>query len=139
MRYLIINTLFIYRYEWSIFFLFTLLHLFANYLAVSSLIFRTLNALRFNIILRSYCRFDDVPFPEAVNRLEPVVFCLKNKHSGIYTIFNSFQISQDNRNASYASFCFYILLYISTVKISIFFFFIYCQIFNKVEDIQRCF
>lgn len=61
------------QYEWYIFFILTSVHLLANYLAVTSLVFSHLNNSRFAIVLKTYLRYDAVPNPYKVNEKEPVV------------------------------------------------------------------
>ncbi|KAF5298063.1 hypothetical protein FQA39_LY11831 [Lamprigera yunnana] len=61
------------RYEWAIFLFFMVLHLIANYFAVSSLNIPHLNTSRLNQVLATYLRFDTVPNPAIVNKNESVV------------------------------------------------------------------
>lgn len=61
------------EYEWYIFFILTFVHLLANYLAVTSLVFSHLNNTRFVIVLKTYFRYDAVPHPHKVNEKEAVV------------------------------------------------------------------
>uniref|UniRef100_A0A3Q3D3X5 RUS family member 1 n=2 Tax=Hippocampus comes TaxID=109280 RepID=A0A3Q3D3X5_HIPCM len=56
----------------SLFFLFTALHLFANYKAVRSVVMETLNEARLAIVLRHFLRDGYVPTPLETNREEPV-------------------------------------------------------------------
>ncbi|CAL8274607.1 unnamed protein product [Lota lota] len=56
----------------SLFFLFTALHLFANYKAVRSVVMETFNEARLSIVLRRYLRDGRILGPAAANRQEPV-------------------------------------------------------------------
>ncbi|XP_051904196.1 RUS1 family protein C16orf58 homolog [Hippocampus zosterae] len=58
----------------SLFFLFTALHLFANYKAVRSVVMETLNEARLAIVLRHFLQDGYVPTPLETNREEPVFF-----------------------------------------------------------------
>ncbi|TRY98223.1 hypothetical protein DNTS_035193 [Danionella cerebrum] len=55
-----------------LFFLFTLLHLFANYKAVRSVVMDTLNEARLSIVLHHYIRHGQVLHPAEANQREPV-------------------------------------------------------------------
>lgn len=56
----------------SLFFLFTILHLFANYKAVRSVIMETFNEARLAIVLEQYLRDSRVLTPQEANKREPV-------------------------------------------------------------------
>uniref|UniRef100_A0A8C5AI20 Zgc:162613 n=1 Tax=Gadus morhua TaxID=8049 RepID=A0A8C5AI20_GADMO len=56
----------------SLFFLFTALHLFANYKAVRSVVMETFNEARLSIVLQQYLRDGRVLSPADANRQEPV-------------------------------------------------------------------
>lgn len=58
----------------GLFFLFTLLHLFANYKAVRSVVMETLNEARLSIVLQQYLRDGRILSPLEANRREPVFF-----------------------------------------------------------------
>lgn len=61
---------------WTLFLLMTCLHLFANYKAVKSLVFQTLNKDRLLILLESYEKSGQVPDPQEVNCQEsPFLGC----------------------------------------------------------------
>ncbi|XP_075897545.1 RUS family member 1 [Nelusetta ayraudi] len=61
----------------GLFFLFTVLHLFSNYKAVSSVVMETLNESRLSIVLRHYLRDGRVLTPPEANQREPVFFEFK--------------------------------------------------------------
>ncbi|XP_068435052.1 RUS family member 1 [Clinocottus analis] len=56
----------------GLFFLFTTLHLFANYKAVRSVVMETLNEARLSIVLQQYLRDGQVLSPPEANQREPV-------------------------------------------------------------------
>ncbi|XP_034749329.1 RUS1 family protein C16orf58 homolog [Etheostoma cragini] len=56
----------------SLFFLFTILHLFANYKAVRSVVMETLNEARLSIVLQQYLRDRRMLSPLEANQREPV-------------------------------------------------------------------
>ncbi|KAM6966201.1 RUS family member 1 [Tautogolabrus adspersus] len=56
----------------SLFFLFTVLHLFANYKAVRSVVMETFNEARLSIVLRQYLRDKRILSPQEANQREPV-------------------------------------------------------------------
>ncbi|KAA8585444.1 hypothetical protein FQN60_004138 [Etheostoma spectabile] len=58
----------------SLFFLFTILHLFANYKAVRSVVMETLNEARLSIVLQQYLRDRRILSPLEANQKEPVFF-----------------------------------------------------------------
>lgn len=60
------------RLTLSLFFLFTLLHLFANYKAVRSVVMETLNEARLSIVLREYLKDGRILSPLEANQREPV-------------------------------------------------------------------
>lgn len=60
------------RLTFILFFLFTVLHLFANYKAVRSVVMETLNEARLSIILQQYLRDGRVLSPAEANQREPV-------------------------------------------------------------------
>lgn len=62
------------RLTLGLFFLFTVLHLFSNYKAVSSVVMETLNESRLSIVLRRYLRDGRVLTPPEANQREPVFF-----------------------------------------------------------------
>lgn len=64
------------RMTWFSFFLFTLLHVFANLKAVKAVSMETLNRTRYMIILKHFASTNDVPSVKIINRLEPVVMGL---------------------------------------------------------------
>nr|CAH0098414.1 unnamed protein product [Daphnia galeata] len=61
------------RMTWLVFFLFTLLHVFANLKAVKAVTMETLNRARFMIILKQFASTNYVASVKEVNRLEPVI------------------------------------------------------------------
>ncbi len=58
------------------FFLFTLLHVFANLKAVKAVTMETLNRARYMIILKQFASTKYVASVKEVNRLEPVIMGL---------------------------------------------------------------
>ncbi|XP_013064724.2 RUS family member 1-like [Biomphalaria glabrata] len=62
---------------WLLFFLFTLLHLFANYKAVRSVCMETLNQARLHYIVNNYLLKEQVLDVATVNKMEPVLFPVK--------------------------------------------------------------
>ncbi|XP_053298584.1 RUS1 family protein C16orf58 homolog [Pleuronectes platessa] len=58
----------------SLFFLFTILHLFANYKAVRSVVMETFNEARLSIVLQQYLKDRRVLSPLEANQREPVFF-----------------------------------------------------------------
>nr|XP_033500025.1 RUS1 family protein C16orf58 homolog [Epinephelus lanceolatus] len=61
----------------SLFFLFTVLHLFANYKAVRSVVMETFNEARLSIVLQQYVRDGQILSPLEANQREPVFFELR--------------------------------------------------------------
>lgn len=61
----------------SLFFLFTILHLFANYKAVRSVVMETFNEARLSIVLQQYVRDGQILSPLEANQREPVFFELR--------------------------------------------------------------
>lgn len=68
------RALFLHRLTLGLFFLFTALHLFSNYKAVSSVVMETLNESRLSIVLRRYLVDGRVLTPPEANQREPVFF-----------------------------------------------------------------
>ncbi|KAK4030186.1 hypothetical protein OUZ56_023163 [Daphnia magna] len=64
------------KMTWFSFFLFTLLHVFANLKAVKAVSMETLNRTRYMLILKQFATSKDVPSVKVINRLEPVVIGL---------------------------------------------------------------
>ncbi|XP_035660501.1 RUS family member 1-like isoform X2 [Branchiostoma floridae] len=62
---------------WFLFFVFTCLHLFANYNAVTCVVMETLNQSRLHILVSHYLRTGVVLNPAQANVQEPVVFAQK--------------------------------------------------------------
>lgn len=60
-----------------LFFLFTVLHLFANYKAVRSVVMETLNEARLSIVLHQYLLDGQLLSPSEANRKEPVFLSLR--------------------------------------------------------------
>ncbi|XP_074552930.1 RUS family member 1 [Halichoeres trimaculatus] len=61
----------------SLFFLFTILHLFANYKAVRSVVMETFNEARLSIVLQQYLKDNQVLSPQEANKREPVFIELR--------------------------------------------------------------
>lgn len=70
-----------FRLIWSLFLLFTLLHLFANYSAVTSVVMETLNQARLHILVHHYLQTGEVLSLQEVNYKEPVLWskCSMNR------------------------------------------------------------
>lgn len=64
---------------WSLFLLFTLLHLFANYSAVTSVVMETLNQARLHILVHHYLQTGRVLSLQEVNYKEPVLWKTRRK------------------------------------------------------------
>ncbi|KAG7272664.1 hypothetical protein CRUP_008492, partial [Coryphaenoides rupestris] len=62
----------------GLFFVFTALHLFANYKAVRSVVMETFNEARLSVVLREYLRSGRVLRPADGNRQEPVFLDFRN-------------------------------------------------------------
>uniref|UniRef100_A0A3B4XXC0 RUS family member 1 n=1 Tax=Seriola lalandi dorsalis TaxID=1841481 RepID=A0A3B4XXC0_SERLL len=62
----------------SLFFLFTMLHLFANYKAVRSVVMETFNEARLSIVLQQYLRDKRILSPLEANQREPVFLGVRN-------------------------------------------------------------
>uniref|UniRef100_A0A0B7BU16 DUF647 domain-containing protein n=1 Tax=Arion vulgaris TaxID=1028688 RepID=A0A0B7BU16_9EUPU len=63
---------------WTLFVVFTGLHLFANYKAVTSVCMETLNQARLHLIVRHYLEKDEVLDVKTINHMEPVVFPVRH-------------------------------------------------------------
>lgn len=79
--------------------MFTLIHLIANYLAVSSLVFTNLNNTRLVLVLKSYLNFDSVSNPINLSKKEPVLLGIEPKsnthiHSINIHLIESFHLFQ---------------------------------------------
>ncbi|XP_034252608.1 RUS1 family protein C16orf58 homolog [Thrips palmi] len=61
------------RFLWLLFFIFTSIHIYANYKAVKSLTISTLNIARLNIVISNYIQTGTVLNPDIVNQKEAVV------------------------------------------------------------------
>uniref|UniRef100_A0A8D3BPW2 RUS family member 1 n=1 Tax=Scophthalmus maximus TaxID=52904 RepID=A0A8D3BPW2_SCOMX len=68
----------------SLFFLFTILHLFANYKAVRSVVMETFNEARLSIVLQQYLRDERILTPLEANQREPVFLGKKKKKSNFF-------------------------------------------------------
>ncbi|CAG2228046.1 RUS1 family protein homolog,RUS1 family protein C16orf58 homolog,RUS1 family protein C16orf58 [Mytilus edulis] len=64
---------------WSLFVIFTCLHLFANYRAVTCVVMESLNQARLNIIIKDYIKTGIIPQPKIVNFKEPVIWKTRRK------------------------------------------------------------
>ncbi len=63
------------RLVWLLFIVFTMLHLMANYRAVSVVSMETLNKNRLHLVVSTYMKTGKVPSVKWVNAREPVVLC----------------------------------------------------------------
>ncbi|KXJ29502.1 RUS1 family protein C16orf58-like [Exaiptasia diaphana] len=59
---------------WTLFFIFTFLHLYFNFRAVSSVVMETLNITRLHILVQDYLLNDRILTPDEVAKREPVLF-----------------------------------------------------------------
>ncbi|XP_041350243.1 RUS family member 1-like isoform X2 [Gigantopelta aegis] len=66
---------------WTLFIMFTMLHLFANYSAVTSVVMETLNQARLNIIVKRFLKASHILPVDYVNFQEPVVWPTRRKVS----------------------------------------------------------
>ncbi|KAK3587237.1 hypothetical protein CHS0354_030424 [Potamilus streckersoni] len=64
---------------WTLYIVFTILHLFANYSAVTCVIMETFNKARFHILLQEYFGSNNVLPPAPVNFREPVLWATRRK------------------------------------------------------------
>lgn len=62
---------------WSLFLLFTALHLYANYKAVTSVVMETFNQARLHIVVKEYLTSFTIPSVANVNYKEPVIWKLR--------------------------------------------------------------
>lgn len=72
---------FLFSLTWTLFFIFTFLHLYANFRAVSSVVMETVSLPRLHLLVTEYLYAGRIMTPEEVGSREPVVFgksCLKN-------------------------------------------------------------
>lgn len=67
-------TFFLSSLTWTLFFIFTFLHLYANFRAVSSVIMETVNMPRLHILVNEFLSEGRIMTPEEVGSREPVVF-----------------------------------------------------------------
>lgn len=63
-----------FRLTWMLFFIFTFLHLYSNFRAVSSVVMETLNITRLHILVQEYLLHDRMLTPDEVAKREPVLF-----------------------------------------------------------------
>ncbi|KAK3085163.1 hypothetical protein FSP39_025248 [Pinctada imbricata] len=64
---------------WTLFFLFTILHLYANYSAVTCVVMETINQSRLHILVYNYLSSNHILPLEKVNYLEPVIWKTRRK------------------------------------------------------------
>ncbi|KAH3883291.1 hypothetical protein DPMN_007245 [Dreissena polymorpha] len=79
---------------WTLYIVFTCLHLFANFTAVKGVIMETLNQARLHILLQEYFSTGIVLPPNVVNRREPVLWSTRRKlkiHLGVSLVKMSAQ------------------------------------------------
>lgn len=72
------------RLTFILFFLFTVLHLFANYKAVRSVVMETFNEARLSIVLHRYLLNGQVLSPVEANQREPVFLCMALKPNHLF-------------------------------------------------------
>lgn len=65
-----------FRLIWTLYFLFTSLHLYANYSAVRGVVMETINQARLYILLAEYFMSGTILSPVAVNKREPVLWSM---------------------------------------------------------------
>lgn len=61
------------RFVWTLFFFFTLLHLYSNYKAVSVVSMETLNCNRLHLLMRNLFLNGTISEPSIINREEPLL------------------------------------------------------------------
>ena len=59
---------------WTLFFVFTFLHLYANFRAVSSVVMETVNMPRLHVLVNEFLSEGRIMTPEEVGSREPVIF-----------------------------------------------------------------
>lgn len=84
-----------FRLIWSLFLLFTLLHLFANYSAVTSVVMETLNQARLHILVHHYLQTGRVLSLQEVNYKEPVLWskCSMNCNGLVVMMLNAVSLT----------------------------------------------
>ena len=58
---------------WILFIVFTFLHLYSNYKAVSAVVMETVNLPRFHILVEDYLKSTRILTPKEVGKLDPVI------------------------------------------------------------------
>lgn len=81
------------RLTFILFFLFTLLHLFANYKAVRSVVMETLNEARLSIVLHRYLLTGQLLSPLEANQKEPVFLCMALKPNHLFLLIVHLRIN----------------------------------------------
>lgn len=84
-----------FRLIWSLFLLFTLLHLFANYSAVTSVVMETLNQARLHILVHHYLQTGRVLSLQEINYKEPVLWskCSMNRNGLVVMMLNGVSLT----------------------------------------------
>ena len=65
---------FLHSLTWSLFFIFTFFHLYANFRAVSSVIMETVSLPRLHLLVTEFLSTGRIITPEEVGSREPVIF-----------------------------------------------------------------
>ncbi|XP_071944514.1 RUS family member 1-like [Antedon mediterranea] len=91
-----------YMLTWSLFFMFTFLHLYANYRAVTCVVMETLNQTRLHLLVQVFLQSPDLHMlsPAKTNAMEPVLWKQEkplkvNLGSSLATFISSFDDLQD--------------------------------------------
>ena len=64
------------RLVWTLFVVFTIFHLLANYCAVRVVTMETLNQTRLHLLMTTYLNTATIPSVEEVNAREPILTCV---------------------------------------------------------------
>lgn len=80
---------FLFSLTWSLFFVFTFLHIYANFRAVSSVVMETVSLDRLHLLVTEFLSAGRIMTPEEVGSREPVVFGNK-LHKPHNILFKSF-------------------------------------------------
>ena len=67
------NILLFFRVVWFLFVVFTVLHLLANYIAVTSVVMNSLNRNRFHYLTEAFLKGQGALPPKKINPMEPII------------------------------------------------------------------
>ena len=65
---------FYFSLTWTLFFIFTFLHLYANFRAVSSVVMETISLSRLHLLVTEFLSTGHIMTPQEVGNREPVIF-----------------------------------------------------------------